>query len=125
MKPEIKDAWVKELRSGKYKQARLALGLVNDLGEKSFCCLGVLCEMAVEAGVIEKPTLAGDTLVYNNESTLLPERVMEWAGLDNDKGGAPFEGGVWAGGHYLSEVNDEVDSSFKDIAYLIESSEVR
>ena len=39
----LKKAWVEALRSGKYKQGRLAL---YDKHNESYCCLGVLCKVA-------------------------------------------------------------------------------
>ena len=37
----LKDKWIAALRSGKYKQGKGALQR-----NESFCCLGVLCEVA-------------------------------------------------------------------------------
>lgn len=41
MDAKLKADWVKALRSGKYRQARMALRK-----EGGFCCLGVLCRVA-------------------------------------------------------------------------------
>ena len=40
MRRELRDKWVKALRSGEYKQGRLRL---RDIKTNSYCCLGVLC----------------------------------------------------------------------------------
>jgi len=55
MKKEIADKWVKELRSGKYKQAREQLKKEYPKGSElnkdcttGFCCLGVLTNMFME-----------------------------------------------------------------------------
>ena len=45
MKPEIKKQWVQALRSGEYKQGR---GQLKQ--GATFCCLGVLCDLAVQSG---------------------------------------------------------------------------
>lgn len=45
MNKDIKRAWVKALRSGKYKQGRKQLRNGND----EMCCLGVLCNLYAEA----------------------------------------------------------------------------
>jgi hypothetical protein len=45
MDPELKAKWVKALRSGEYKQARAALIDGDGMGGRSFCCLGVLCDV--------------------------------------------------------------------------------
>lgn len=41
MNARLKVKWVRALRSGKYRQARLALR-----EEGAYCCLGVLCRVA-------------------------------------------------------------------------------
>ena len=46
MNPQIKAQWVADLRSGQYEQGN---GYLNADGK--LCCLGVLCEQAVKAGV--------------------------------------------------------------------------
>ena len=47
MKPEIQAEWVAALRSGEYKQGT---GVLRSEANE-FCCLGVLCDLAVKAGV--------------------------------------------------------------------------
>ena len=47
MDPELKAAWVEALRSGKYKQAKKTL---HNKTQGSYCCLGVLCEVAKPEG---------------------------------------------------------------------------
>ena len=37
--------WLEALRGGEYKQAKGALLDINDAGERSFCCLGVACDI--------------------------------------------------------------------------------
>lgn len=44
MKKELKEEWVKALRSGKYKQGREMLRK-NVNGEDYYCCLGVLADI--------------------------------------------------------------------------------
>ena len=41
MNRELKTKWLEALRSGKYKQGRMALRTIQD----EFCCLGVLCDI--------------------------------------------------------------------------------
>lgn len=82
MNQEVKQKWVKALRSGKYLQGYGFLAK-ND----RFCCLGVLCELAVLDGVIEPPVAEdwyGDTVRFyglSNEARTLPIEVAGWAGL--------------------------------------------
>lgn len=86
MNEDIRKQWVEALRSGKYPQGRDYLVTVENEVE-NFCCLGVLCDLASDAGVIEKlpayfRTL-GKVVPYGNQEQVfgLPEVVMEWAGI--------------------------------------------
>jgi hypothetical protein len=78
---EVRDEWVRRLRSGEYTQGLLTL-YRSSLNE--YCCLGVLCEVAREAGVVERSVdgYRVDALGawYNG---VLPPAVAEWAGLDD------------------------------------------
>lgn len=53
MNTELIRKWVTALRSGKFTQARTKLARINADGTMSYCCLGVLCEIAVADGIIE------------------------------------------------------------------------
>ena len=56
MNQKIKERWVKALRSGKYKQGKGWLRKSSGPKKKSeFCCLGVLCDLAVKSKIIPKP----------------------------------------------------------------------
>lgn len=82
MNPEIKAQWIAALRSGEYQQGRGYLNSHTEEGDK-FCCLGVLCDLAVKAGVDvevrEHDFING--LSYNGGTSLLPNVVEEWAEL--------------------------------------------
>lgn len=81
---EIKERWVEALRSGKYPQGGGYL-----LKDGKYCCLGVLCELAVEDNIISKDieksidldeiTLFGDDLEWR--SAFLPKKVANWSCL--------------------------------------------
>lgn len=104
--PEIMQEWAERLESGKYKQGRGALR--RDDG--TFCCLGVLCEIAVEAGVIPQPiqtVWTGGKFAYDGQTNLLPESVFTWAGLPNM---SPV-----FSGHILANANDQ-GTTFSSIA---------
>jgi hypothetical protein len=84
MKKSVKDEWVRRLRSGDYEQ-----GMGELRFEDKYCCLGVLCVMAVEAGVIEETSdpMTG-VFAYgragsddDRQTQMLPVSVAEWAGL--------------------------------------------
>lgn len=124
---EIIAEWVKRLRSGDYKQGQKRLGIKTLNGVESFCCLGVLCEMAVEEGVVRRtetkyPGDSGIITYYygdaeSNNAQYPPEPVVKWAGLGNP-GGCYGEPG---NGNALSYDNDRRDMSFAEIADIIES----
>lgn len=122
MKPEIKEKWVAALRSGKYEKGR---GRLN-YGNKQFCCLGVLCEVALAEGLeLKKEMLpdASDPVFYDGGSTFLPENVRAWAGL------SAMDPTINNMGAALSSLNDEftyknhvreMTYTFNDIANFIE-----
>lgn len=108
MNQEIKDRWVKALRSGKFKQGKDRLCGVTKDGKRQYCCLGVLSQLAVRSRVIGAPAL---TKIYdpndeavsearygNGEYYYLPYAVRDWAGLE--------EANPYAGDNKLSEWND-------------------
>lgn len=79
---EIITEWVRRLRSGRYLQGVRALRRPGQVGD-TYCCLGVLCEIAVEQGVVEKPEYnhTFGFYVYDDSGELLPTLVAEWAGI--------------------------------------------
>lgn len=135
MKQDIKERWVTALRSGEYTQGHYALRKHDDDGD-THCCLGVLCDIAVEAGVIPAPTVnTNSEYEYENttpsgeqawpEAGVLPNRVYRWAELSepNPEITAP-EGYLDKYGNpkafvSLAELNDN-DRTFLQIADLIE-----
>jgi hypothetical protein len=119
MKPEIKAKWIEALRSGEYAQGRLALRT-----DDGYCCLGVLCDLAAKAGVVEwlgddedEEPWDGKYLCYapddfnERENLVLPDSVAAWAGLE-DK--APKVEDRW-----LATLNDH-GKTFAEIADMIE-----
>ena len=93
LKPEVKAAWLEALRSGRYTQAQGYLTTITD-GERRDCCLGVLCDVAIRAGlavdVQPSPEPTGNPLVrqqilkYDGQEGLLPLSVYQWATIDGD-----------------------------------------
>lgn len=133
MDVELKAEWVKRLRSGEIKQGKNVLHRVEDGTQ---CCLGVLCEIAFERGVVDRRIKSrngsvSDGLVYNYgpkgtepdngvyslpdttwSDLRLPPVVTEWARVDP------------RGVHNLSEpslanMNDN-GGTFVEIAEVIE-----
>lgn len=105
--------WVKNLESGLYKQGRERLVKAGKDFDR-FCCLGVLCDMAVRAKVIPAPTRprVGDAYCYKNNTQVLSPAVMRWAGLKDDTGGHDTDS--------LAARNDD-GLHFKTIAKIIRS----
>jgi hypothetical protein len=108
MNVEIAKMWVEALRSGKYKQARKALCRIDEFGEKSYCCLGVLCDIAVDqlAGIEVRKNSSGSMHMYDNEAAYPPLSVVQWAELKDISG--------------LADLNDRQGRSFEEIAGYIE-----
>lgn len=86
MNEAIKKEWVDALRSGQYKQGTGWLCKeVN--GEREYCCLGVLTDLAIKNGIdIEVTAYLDDAISYDGESEFLPEVVMEWAEIRTRNG---------------------------------------
>lgn len=89
----IKAHWLTALRSGDFKQGKGYLKSETS-GSPMYCCLGVLCELAVKAGVIEKSELDVEACVHSfsskhpgigisisTSSSYLPQGVADWAGI--------------------------------------------
>lgn len=109
----IVQRWVKALRSGKYEQGRNYLRKKSG-GVERFCCLGVLCELAVKEKVISAAHYDGNkTYSYSDTNQVLPDVVQEWVGLRTDTGDY--------GDISLVELNDN-GSKFTTIAKTIESA---
>jgi hypothetical protein len=129
MNPEIKAQWVAALRSGEYEQGQEYLHIGD-----SYCCLGVLCDLAVKAGVISETPDAGADIdenryaAYDDAETTLPESASRWAGL-TEPDGSWIEDPIMAipdptspgnrRPHSVSSLNDS-GLSFAKIADLIE-----
>jgi hypothetical protein len=120
----VKAKWLAALRSDR-EQTRGALRRLNQMGPAPVgeCCLGVLCSVAIEEGIDVVINTDGSGVVsYDGESTYPPEKVMEWAGLDEYnpriKGAVELEG-ERRRSTSLAILNDDGYDFYK-IAYLIE-----
>jgi hypothetical protein len=87
--PEVKAAWLQALRSGEYEQGTEMLRTRND----TYCCLGVLCELAVQADVIQRrhrPSTPAEWEYGSDEdggdwsAGFPPMKVRRWAGFPKD-----------------------------------------
>lgn len=129
MKEEIKTKWLTALRSGEYEQGKHRLVTKNyDTDTYTYCCLGVLCDLAAKEGVVKRKAGGFSHPVYNDHSNIvLPNAVQRWAGIEdttlNDEssyGSAPL---VEIDGEYaaLSDWNDN-GKTFSEIAEGIEKT---
>lgn len=114
MKKEVADLWIEALRSGKYRQ-----GIGNLNYKNQFCCLGVLCEVAIANGLNVEVELPENTsmMKYDGAKTILPSTVQQWAGMRTDGGRRDLENKIPS----LWELNDNLGYTFNAIANVIES----
>jgi hypothetical protein len=123
MKPEIKKKWLAALRGGDFIQGQNSLRSRNGAtGQYEYCCLGVLCELAVQDGVIPEPTLEDGDWIYGKREgdqqswSSLPHSVAAWAGIEFDATTALFGADIKVAELYegrgdptLAALNDAVD----------------
>lgn len=133
MNPEVKEAWCQALESGEYRQGEGYLRLVTPAkgSERTpgYCCLGVLCELALKAGIITAEHLDADdpgrhTVVQYGEGwdgscAVLPNVVRDWAGLGSNRTPALVTVTVGDEETQLSRLNDSGEYDFPAIAQVI------
>jgi len=103
MQPEVKARWVAALRSGKYRQGKMALR--QETGK--YCCLGVLYEQA--GGEWGRSSFCGDVATITYDFALLPEAFLQRVSLTDGQQ------------HTLSKMNDD-GATFAEIADYIEAN---
>lgn len=123
MKPEIKERWLKALRSGEYEQGESALKTNDD----KFCCLGVLCDLYIKEKGLEwiaekdKDAFSNDNGIRNTIHgtwAYVPKEVQEWAGLSDQNPNVQLPQEKVS----LGVVNDLRRENFEAIATLIENN---
>ena len=137
MKADIAEKWVAALCSGEIEQTTTALGRVDG----TRCCLGVLCDIAVEDEVIPAPIVGasdfsallhyGSQKDHDNDGLsggYLPTVVQEWAGMKTQAGHIDTKDGThgprmlaFGESQYMSlaDANDSDQISFDQIADAI------
>jgi hypothetical protein len=120
MNPEVKAKWVAALRSGDYEQGRHRLHCKDG----KFCCLGVLCDLAVKNGVIPEPEGWGPAYYYGSSvvsrsDVSIPIAVSEWAGLTGSSRHNPRVEIAPGSTSTLANLNDS-GTPFERIAQVIE-----
>lgn len=81
MDAKAKTLWLKALRSGKYEQGKYFLK-----SDGQYCCLGVLCEVALKNGVKLAKADDGHEAAYGIEKAkeVLPTEVCHWAKISEN-----------------------------------------
>ena len=130
MNTDIKTQWLAALRSGQYVQGRGMLKQTTEHGQLQHCCLGVLCELYMQAHPdqatwqegklpLTDPKTPGSKPWYfmadwEEQRSLLPWKVSRWAGLG--------EHNIFVGGQYnrsITALNDN-QLTFLELAQVIE-----
>lgn len=125
MKLDIAEQWTAALRSGDYTQTKSYLNKDN-----TFCCLGVLCDLAEKAGIVKKTSEGCDEgccpVLYtavdddgDSSSYALPLAVREWSGINSLEGELTHKVDNYA---CLISINDSGNYTFDDIADIIENA---
>lgn len=135
MNKEVKALWTAALRSGEYEQTKGVLKSVTKDGEASYCCLGVLCEIARQQGVEVDYTErvfeveGGEQLygIFDDQTGVLPTSVQVWSGIGGGTGDihgemvtSPYGDGRYEV-HTLSALNDAYEYDFNQIADVIDA----
>ncbi len=116
MNQRIKEAWIKALRSGDYKQGRETL---NCNGE--FCCLGVLTDLYIKeynrswSQLVDEPDCS--LMCFEDGGDLLPESVIQWADVTSND---PIIDEADDAIYRISYYNDEERYDFNQLADLIQ-----
>ena len=133
MKQDVKSEWVKRLRDGRPQTVGALLREKDDvMVAAGQCCLGVLCEIAKEEGVVEvyrhldgsflgygKPGMNYNDISHGHgyiTNGTLPDEVKDWAGLPSTNPRAGHRG-------RLAGLNDH-GKTFYEIADIIENEEL-
>ena len=114
MKPEAKEAWLKALRSGDYRQGTYTLRTADD----RFCCLGVFAEINSAPWYLPYSyNFDGEVALYQWPSTVDLNWFKNFFN-ETDKSDETFRGLQEA----LIQMNDFKRWSFIDIANWIEKN---
>ena len=119
LKKCVKEAWVKALRSGKYKQARGRLR--NQRG--GYCCLGVLCDLSQKELNISwrKCGFNERQFHFGGAFGTLPASVQKWAFTAKSYAYCDISNPVSKREDTkLSNLNDHLKLTFRQIAKIIE-----
>lgn len=137
---EVIQKWVTALESGDYQQTKGKLHREesNGINKPGYCCLGVLCEIAVQEGIVSVIETRDGYDFYGADGRTgheddLPIEVQTWAGLNDPSPEVEYEmtpdefdSADMSEGFdspvrtdSLAELNDEFEYDFKRIAGII------
>lgn len=120
---EVRAEWAAALRSGDYAQTRGTL-LRDEGNGPAYCCLGVLCDLAEQAGLATKyrfdPINAPDEWGYKDSGGATgvgvpPIGVIHWAAMTTT------QGALSVNPTSLTDANDVEHMTLSEIADLVES----
>lgn len=128
MNEDIRNEWIEALTSGEYEQGQKQLR-TND---NTYCCLGVLCDLAVKKGIAQWGKREGNSdwavapIDEEIETAsdfgfgLLPRFIMAWSGITSDDGALSLDDGFNGPSRVsLTELNDVRKYNFNKIAEII------
>lgn len=116
---EIMRLWSAALRSDEFEQGRGNLARTSHDGSTQHCCLGVLCELAIRAGVPLNVTKdAYGVTYYDGSAGTPPVSVRKWAGL----GSSILLSLPRLGMRPAFELNDTYKMPFAEIADAIDAT---
>jgi hypothetical protein len=73
------EQWLAAMRDPANKQAKGALCMTNDSGERAYCCLGLGSNLVPGIEVEHRPYTT--TLTFNGKTNLAPYEFIEWLGI--------------------------------------------
>jgi hypothetical protein len=123
MNQEIKKLWVEDLRANVALQGKGTLCSIDSDGNRRYCCLGRLCELAIQHGVAVRaedytlPVGHDRHTLYDDKLGVPPKSVLTWAGFESDQELMFMIDGAK---EYVSLYND-YGHDFNQIADLIEA----
>jgi len=112
MKTELKEKWIKALRSGRYKQGMGTMRSKIGNYKFEYCCLGVLCNIVNRRKWTQRGGVTFHQYEFQEESetAVIPCNLRKHIGLENKEERS------------LIDMNDRSNKSFKEIADYIEEN---
>lgn len=107
--------WIEELENTNLNQGTgfLHTTIDGNSGDR-YCCLGILCNVAIKNGV-DVTINKGIQTLYDDATEMPPEKVDKWIGVDKESIFVKYKGREFP----VEYLNDVVKLSFKEIAKLL------